>query len=311
MKNYTKTYLRSIILLLIILIKSITSFAQTDTTKKEKVPSWEKTINMGINLSHILNINPPTNAPKQGMSFTNTFDISLVYIKEGSRLQMANEMHSIITLNKSNINSKSTLVADNLNTLHDISYSMKKNNKWNTNIIVKAESPMLKQYDGNYLTDINNLGLIQKILNPYRLILSPGFKFQPNKTWKLSISPYSVEIFGMNNQFIVNKGIHITELDENGNFKSKLVSNLGAETNIWFDKKIRKKIDLKYRLNLSSNYFENTFKNGRIGGTFISLFKLHKNLSLTHRGLLKGDFAQKPFKPYYNQAILLNFTKAL
>lgn len=298
-------------LMLFIVALSVTSFAQTDTTKIEKVPSWEKSINMGINLSHILNINPPTNAPKQGMSFTNTFDISLNYIKEKSRFQMANELHTLFTVNKSHLTSKSTLIADNLNSLHDVSYAMKKNNKWNSNIILKFESPMFKQYDGNYFTDFNNLGLIQKILNPYKLTISPGLKFQPNRTWKLSISPYSVELFGMNNQFIVNKGIHITEVDDDGKYKSSLVNNLGAETNIWFDKKIKKKIDLKYRLNISSNYFENTFKNGRIGGTFISLFKLHKNLSLTHRALLKGDFAQKPFKPYYNQVILLNFTKAL
>jgi hypothetical protein len=85
---------------------------------------------------------------------------------------------------------------------------------------------------------------------------------------------------------------------------------LGAEVNIWYDRKIKKWLDMQYRLGISSDYFNKIAKNGLMDGLFISKFKLIKNVSLSHRAILKGDISQKPFKPYYNQTILLGYSKS-
>ena len=67
---------------------------------------------------------------------------------------------------------------------------------------------------------------------------------------------------------------------------------------------------MQYRLGISSDYFTDIAKNGVMDGLFITKFKIIKNVSLAHRGILKGDFFEKPFKPYYKQTILLSFSKS-
>ena len=62
---------------------------------------------------------------------------------------------------------------------------------------------------------------------------------------------------------------------------------------------------------LSSNYFESIFKNGQIKGQFKTDITLFKGLLLTHIGNLKGDFANKPLNPFYNQVVLLGYRLSL
>jgi hypothetical protein len=283
-------------------------FAQTDST--EKVPSWEFATTLGLNLSHTLNANAPTNAPKQGFATTNAVDFTANYVKEKSRFKAQNEFHWTFSFFKSKSNVATQNTADAVNTLHDFSYSINKKGVWNINLIAKAETPIFKLYEGNFLKDYDQLGQVQRFLNPYKYTLSPGIKYQPKKWLGISISPYSVEFFGLTDQKIGDKGQHIQEQETDGHYKLKTKEVLGAETNIWITKKFKKRADINYRLNISSNYFENTFKNGKMGGIFITNVNLIKNLKLTHRATLKGDLAQKPYKPFYNQVILLAYSVA-
>lgn len=47
-----------------------------------------------------------------------------------------------------------------------------------------------------------------------------------------------------------------------------------------------------------------------MAGLFITKIKLVKNIYLTHRAELKENFSNCPFKPYYNQSILLSYAKS-
>ncbi len=307
-RHFNKATMKNIIYIILFLVFSET-IAQTDST--EKTPKWEFVVGMGFNLSHTLNINAPTNAPKTGFSTTEALDLTANYIKENSRFTAQNELHWTFSFYKSKANSASQNTADQVQTLHDFSYSIKKGGVWNFNLIAKAESQIFKLYEGNYLQDYEQLGQIQRFLNPYKYSLSPGIKYQPNKWLGISISPYSVQFFGLTDQKIADKGQFIEEQNPDGHYKKKVNEVLGAETNIWITKKFKKRAEINYRLNVSSNYFENILKNGKMGGTFITKINIIKNLSLSHRAILKGDLAQKPYKPYYNQVILLAYSLTL
>ncbi len=67
---------------------------------------------------------------------------------------------------------------------------------------------------------------------------------------------------------------------------------------------------MQYRLGISSDYFSNVATNGLMDGLFITKIKIIKNVYLSHRAIIKGDFASKPFKPYYTQTILLSYAKS-
>lgn len=289
-------------------------YAQTDSTKteeEEKTPAWEKSLSVGLNLSHTLNANAPTSAPKQGFSTTNAIDIDFNYVKEGSRLNFKNELHWTFSFFKSNTKTPSQNTADALTSFHNLAYSLRKNGRWNANIIVTTETPVFKQYEGNYLKDYDQLGQIQRFLNPYEYKLSPGLKYQHNKYFGISISPYAVKFFGLTDQFIADKGAFIEEQKPDGHYKTKISERLGAEVIFKYKRVYKKKLDMNYTLTASSNYFENILKNGHLTGIFLTKFTLFKGFSISHRATLKGNLAQKPFKPYYNQVILLAYTLAL
>jgi hypothetical protein len=283
----------------------------TDTTAVEKIPNWEKSIAWGSNFSHTLNVNAPPGTPKQGLGFNNAIDIFANYVKETSRFNMQNELHWTLTLSKADGRSRTVATSDLVQTLHDLSYSIKRNGVWRVNTIFKTESPLLSQFDGSFLKDYNQLGLIQAFFNPYRFNISPGIKYEPRKGIMISISPYSIEYYGLKDQFIADKGAFITDQRPDGHYVNQQVNKLGAEANIWFDKKIGKRVDIKYRFNISSNYQDTFLKNGRMGGTFITKFFIFKGLAITHRATLKGDLSKVPLKPFYNQVTMLSYTLSL
>ncbi|MGL4632637.1 MAG: hypothetical protein ACRCVT_15645 [Leadbetterella sp.] len=282
--------------------------ANRTPAKEEELPSWEKTITFGTSLSHTLNINAPTGTPKQGLGFNNAIDIFLNYVKEKSRFKTSNEVHWTTTLTKADGKSRTVATADLIQTLHDISFSFLRKRSISINTILRAESPLFSQFDGSYLKDYNQLGLITSFLNPYKFNISPGIKFVPKKGFMLSFSPYSIEYYGLTDQFIADKGQFITEQKPDGHYVTRQTNKLGAEANLWIDKKIKKRLDIKWRVNLSSNYQDKFLKNGRLGGTFITKFLIVKGLALTHRANLKGDLSIIPFKPFYNQVTMLSYT---
>lgn len=272
---------------------------------------YEFTFGIGLNLGHILELNSLSGSDKKTFSATCALDLGLNYFKEGNRFSMTNELHWTLSVQKAGLTSTNHLErsTDDLSTLHDFSLAMNKNNQWNFNLIAKTNTSIFTIFDGDFFKDFNNNGPIQGFLNPYYVTLSPGIKYQPNDYFRLSVSPYSLSIYGLTNQQIANTGFYTQTHDINNNYDLFEFKQLGAELNIWYDRKVKSWLEMQYRLGISSDYFTNIARNGLMNGLFITKVKLIKNVYLSHRAILKGDLAGKPFKPYYNQTILLSFSK--
>ncbi len=288
---------------------------KTKPVEEKIVPvqkNWKFTLSIGLNVENIFEFNNPSGSDKKSLSGNCSIDASANYAKERSRVASTNELHYIFGIQRSPIAGTAHVqrVTDNINTLHDLSLAIGKTKKWNFNLIVKTSTSIFTIYNGDYFKDINSLGRSQAFLSPYDVTVSPGIKWQPDKYLRISLSPYSFNLYGVKNQQVSNTGVFITELDGAGNYKRNLFKRLGAEINFWYDRKIKSWLDIQYRVGISSNYFEKIAKNGLLDGLFITNIKLIKNLSLTHRATLKGDFAASPFKPWYNQSILLSYLRS-
>ena len=272
---------------------------------------YQFVVGVGLNIGNILEFNSASGPDKKSFSATSAIDLGLNYYKEGNRFAMTNEMHWTFAVQKSGLSGGSHIqrASDDLTTLHDFSYSVNKSNQWNINLIVKTNTSIFTVFAGDFFKDYNSMGKIQGFLSPYEVTLSPGIKYQPNNYFRFSISPYSINLYGLRSQQIANTGFYTTTFDTNNNYDLFVFKQLGAELNIWYDRKIKKWLEMQYRLGVSSDYFDKIAKNGLMNGLFITKVKLIKNVYLTHRAILKGDFTSKPFKPYYQQTILLSFAK--
>jgi hypothetical protein len=287
---------------------------KTKLVTEEIIPvqkNWKFILGIGLNVESIIEFNNPFGSDKKSLSGTCSIDAGVNYSKAGSRFAMTNEVHYIFGLQKPGFTSTDHLqrVTDDINFLQDLSLAIGKTKKWNFNVIAKASTSFFTIYNGDYFKDYTSLGKAKAFVSPYDVTISPGIKWQPNKHLRISISPYSFNLYGVKNQQVSNTGVFITDLDASGNYKKNLFKRLGAEVNFWYDRQIRKWLDVQYRLGISSNYFEKIAKNGLMDGLFITRVKLIKNFYLTHRATVKGDFSMSPFKPYYNQSIFLSYSK--
>jgi hypothetical protein len=284
----------------------------TQVGEEDEVKAYQFTFGIGLNIGNVLEYNSPSGPDKKSLSATCAIDLGLNYFKEASKFAMTNELHWTMAVQKSGFTSASHVqrATDDLTTLHDLSLSMSKSNRWNFNLIAKLNTSVFTIFDGDFFKDYNNQGKIQAFLNPYEVTFSPGIKYQPNNYFRLSISPYSFSLYGLTNQQIANTGFYTETFDANNNYDRFLFKQLGAEMNIWYDRRIKKWFEMQYRLGLSSDYFTKLAKNGLMNGLFITKFKILKNVSLSHRAILRGDLAGQPFKPYYTQTILLSFNKS-
>lgn len=290
-----------------------TKVVPTDSTKIEEITvedtttkAWEISLNLGLNLSHTLQVNGKPNAGKQGFSTTNGIDLSLNYTKK--RVISTNEFHWQFSLYKAGMKSITQKTADELLSLHDLSLGFSDGNRWNINLIAKTNTGVFSTYKDGYFKDSTGGGLVQSMLNPYELILSPGVKWQPTKHIRISLSPYTFRIYGLINQAIANTGLYTQEQRPNGiDYITQIVEQQGAEVNVWYDRKIKKWLQMQYRVGIKSSYAEKILDNGTMDGLFISKLKLIGNIYLTHRATLRGTFEQKPFKPVYVQVITLSY----
>ncbi|AWW00481.1 hypothetical protein [Arcticibacterium luteifluviistationis] len=286
---------------------------EIETTEEElEESSWEFLFTLGLNVSHAMERNNPSGTDNKGFATNNSLDIGVNYIKENARFNMTNDFHYTIGLLKDGGNSNLPLkrTSDDLSSFHDFSISSKKNQKWNVNLIAKIFTSALKVYDGDFLKDEYQTGQIQGFFNPYDISFSPGIKFQPDDYLRISLSPYSVNLYGLTNQSIANTGFYTDSLKSNGDYIKKVTSPLGAEVNVWYDRSFKEWLELQYRVGVSSNYFTNIAKNGLLDGLFITKVKLFSDVYLMHRATLQVDFTNKPLKPHYQRTILLSFSKS-
>ncbi len=279
---------------------------------EEPVKSYQYSFALGMNVSNILEFNSPSGSDKNSFSATSALDLGLNYYKDGNRFAMTNELHWTVGVQKDGISGSDRIqrITDDFITLHDFSYTFSKNSKWNTNLIVKNSTSIFTIYDGNYFKDYNSNGKIQGFLNPYQVVLSPGIKYQPNEYFRLSLSPYSVSLYGLTSQQIANTGYYTQTFDTFGDYDLFVFEQLGAELNIWYDRKYKKWLEMQYRLGFSSDYLSDTDINILMDGLFITKVKIFKNLFITHRAILRGDLLETPLKPNYKQTILLSFAKS-
>ncbi len=294
--------------------KKEASVAASDKDKdkdEDKVSPWLFTFGIGLSATNFLEINSPHDSNKNSLSATCTIDLGMTYKKDGGRFEMSNELHWLFVAQRSSLKSSAHIqrVADELKTLHDFSLGMNKGNKWSVNVIAKLTTSVFTIYKGDYFQNVNHTGKEQGFINPYEVILSPGIKFQPDKYFKISLSPYSMRFYGLESQAIANTGLYTQDTNANHNYVRYEYKLLGAELNIWYQRKIRKWLEMQYRLGISSEYIDRIGKNCFMDGLFITKVKLIKNLSLSHRAVLKGDLGDKPFKPHYTQTIVLSYTR--
>lgn len=279
---------------------------EEDTTTK----AWEVSINLGLNLSHTMQINGVPNTGKLGFSTTNGIDLNLNYTK--NRIISTNEFHWQFSLYKAGLKSITQKTADELLSLHDLSTGFSDYRRWNINLIAKTKTGVFSTYEDGLFRDTTGGVMVQSFLNPYELILSPGIKWQPTKSFRVSLSPYTFRIYGLTNQAIANTGLYIEDRQPNGiDFVKRIVEKQGAELNVWYDKKIKKWIQMQYRVAIKSSYAEKLLNNGAVDGLFITKIKLISNIYLTHRATLRGNLEEKPFKPVYIQVITLSYAVTL
>jgi hypothetical protein len=282
---------------------TVTNKIKEDTTLK----AWEVSLNLGVNLSHTMQVNGKANSGKEGFATTNAIDLNLNYRK--NRIISTNEFHWQFSLYREGLNTITQKTSDEFLTLHDFSLGIDKTNVWNVNLIAKSSTGIFSTYKDGYFRDTTGGGKVQSFLNPYEFILSPGVKWQPIKHLRISFSPYTIRFYGLIDQSIANTGLYIDQLQGNGqDYLKNIIEQRGAEMNIWYDRKIKKWLQLQYRIGIKSSYAENILDNGTIDGLFISKIKLIKNIFLTHRATLRGTFEQKPFKPTYIQVITLSYS---
>ncbi len=274
--------------------------------------AWKKSIAFGINVGNVLEFNNPSGTDIKNLSLNTSIDLGLNYRKQGKKFEMTNELHYIFGIQKEGLTGGKHLqrVQDELNMLHDLSMGLGKNNKWNFNLIVKSSSSIFTIFDGEYFKNYTTLGRIKSFASPYDITVSPGIKYQPSQYFRISLSPYSFNLYGIKNDEITNKGIFITDVDAGGNFKNFLYKRLGAEVNFWYDRQIKQWLTMQYRLSFSSDYFEKIGKNGLMDGLFITKVKIIKDIYLTHRATIKSNLAVNFLKPYYNQTVLLSYAKS-
>ncbi|WP_396171387.1 hypothetical protein [Flavobacterium sp.] len=278
----------------------------------EPIKSYQYSFALGLNVSNILEFNSASGPDKNSFSATSALDLGLDYYKEGSRFVMTNELHWTLGVQKDGISGSDRIqrVTDDFITLHDFSYTFSKNSKWNANLIIKNSTSIFTIYDGDYFKDYNNIGKTQGFLNPYQINLSPGIKYQPNEYFRFSLSPYSISLYGLTSQQIANTGYYTQTYDGNGDYDLFVFEQLGAELNIWYDRKYKKWLEMQYRLGLSSDYLSDTDIAILMDGMFITKFRILKNIFITHRAILKGDLLESPLKPHYKQTILLSYAKS-
>lgn len=290
---------------------------QSNTTITEQANPQQKNYSFGyafgITLGNFLEFNNPTSADKKSFSIASSLDLNYRYNKPNATITMSHELHYTFGVQKESLGNTSNLqrVQDDLTTLHDISVKIKRNSKWNINVIAKFNTSLFTIYDGDYFTDVNNLGRIKNFLSPYSLSIAPGIKYDVSNALKISLSPYSFEMFGVSNNEIRNKGIYITDVDALGNYKKSIIRKQGLEFNFWFDKTIKDWLEMQYRLSINSDYAGGLGKNAIMDGLFLTRAKIFKNIYLTHRATLYNNLSGNLLKPYFTQSIQLSYNKSL
>lgn len=288
-----------------------------DTTNSE-LPLKEKfakfTIGFGLSVGNYLEFNNTDGTGnKNSFSLNGSLDLGYTYKKPKGIFSTTNELHYTIGVQKESLTSTTELqrAQDDIQTLHDIGFAFTKKHRWKMNLIAKSATSIFTIFDNNYFKDVSGNGRIQSVLSPFSLILSPGIQYQPIEPLRISLSPYSTELYGVTSDKISSKGIFITDTNDSGNYEKLITKRQALEFNIWFDYRIKEWFEMQYRLGIYSNYQKGFSNNAVVEGLFISKIKLIKNLYLSHRATLNSDLFINLSSPFFTQNIQINYTIVL
>ena len=313
LKTYSKTQLDSLVKVIsdsLQYVKEVLAF-KIDSTKKAKEAArvWKFPITIGLSLSHTVHsvATAANGGGKEGFVIANSFDIAANYFKKGQKLRMKNKLNWSFGLTLPNL--KGTPVqksSDNFKLFNDISTAFSKNDKWAFNLAINFGTSIFTVYDGNFLSDVRGNGAIRKFLSPYTVSFAPGIKYEPNENFSVSISPYSLNILGVSNNEIAQKGLHIQDTQLDGiTYKNKVIEK-GAQINMAYTGDFKTWWSADYRMVINSAYFDD-LKNGNLDLTLINNFRLSKTIGLQHRFLFLGDFGAIPFSPFFEQMVMISY----
>lgn len=286
---------------------------KTAMNDKPKEKYHQFNTNLGLMLGSIFEWNNTAGTPdKTGLAFNIGLDFTHRYNKPTSKISLSNELHYVWSVQKDGLLDTNHFQngQDELMTLHDWSIGFTEKNKWNINLITKFSTSLFHTFDGNYFADITGLGRIRSPLSPFIINLAPGIKYNVNDDFRISISPFSAELYGVTNSEISSKGIYITDTLAGGQYKKGIIRKEGVELNLWFDKQIKEWLNFQWRLTLSSDYKQGFLNNAVADGLFITKLKLIKDIYVTHRFTLNSDLFSNLTKPFMTQNIQLSYSKS-
>lgn len=289
-----------------------TNSSPPSSSAKEKYARF--TIGFGLSVGNYLEFNNTSGTgDKNSFNLNGSLDLGHSYSRPEGIINSTNELHYTVGLQKESLTAATELQrsTDDVQTLHDIALAFTKKKKWKFNIIGKTATSIFTIFDNNYFQDVSGNGRIQSFLSPFSLVVSPGIQYQPVVPLRISLSPYSTELYGVTSDKVSVKGIFITETDPTGNFKKMITKRQALEFNIWLDYRIKEWFEMQYRLGVYSDYQLGFANNGMADGLFISRIKLIKNLYLSHRATLNCDLFNNLTKPYFTQMVQLNYTLSL
>ncbi len=313
LKSYSKVQLDSLIKVIsdsLQHMKEVTEFQLDSINKaKEATRVWKFPITIGLSLSHTVHsaATATGGGGKEGFVMANSFDIAANYFKKERKFRIKNKVNWSFGLTLPNLKGtplqKST---DNFKMINDISTAFSKNNKWAFNLAINSSTSIFTVFDGNFLSDVRGNGATRKFLNPYNISFAPGIKYEPNEIFSVSISPLSLNILGVPNDEIAQKGLHIQDTEDDGITYKKQIIEKGAQINMTYVGEFKTWWLADYRMIINSAYLED-IKKGNLDLTLINNFKITKTVGLQHRLLFLGDFSAFPFAPFFEQMVMLSY----
>jgi hypothetical protein len=268
--------------------------------------------NIGLALGNLLEFNNPSGTgDKVSFSLNGSLDIMYRYTNPNSVFNTSHELHWTIGVQKESLSTGSDLqrAQDDLMTLHDISLAFTKKKKWRFNLITKFNTSIFTVFDNNYFKDLTGNGRNLSFLSPFSLVLSPGIQYQPIEPLKISVSPYSTELYGVSSDKVAARGAYITETDASGNYKQLITKRKALEFNVWFDHRIKEWLEMQYRMSLFSDYQLGFMNNGNAEGLLITRVKILKDVFLSHRFIVQSDLFSNIANPFITQNIQISLSK--
>ncbi len=313
LKTYSKEQLDSLVKVIsdsLQHVKELTEF-RIDSTKKAKAAArvWKFPITIGMSLSHTVHsvATAANGGGKEGFLMANSFDVAANYFKKGQKLRMKNKLNWSFGLTLPNLKgSPIQKSSDNFKLFNDISTAFSKNDKWAFNLAINFGTSIFTVYDGNFLSDVRGSGAIRKFLSPYSLSFAPGIKYEPNEHFSVSISPLSLNILGVTNDIIAQKGLHIQDTEVDGITYKKTIIDKGGQINMAYTGDFKTWWSADYRMVINSAYFDD-LKKGDLDLTLINNFRITKTVGLQHRLLFLGDFSAVPFSPFFEQMVMISY----